>query len=176
MQSKHLRIAQISLQMNFTWISSLKQRKAEIRPLLAVFALFLTVACQEQEQPVTPAPTLLGTFAIKRYTDENGILHAAWPGEYADFTADSVQFFAVTPVYDPFLNQSMGYERNDRGGYALVYRQNSVRFAGHTFRIMQTDSTVWLMGQCSIELKPSHDTQWVFVNRSQCTSGGHPRH
>ena len=166
--------------MIFTWISSSKRRKAEIRPLLAVFALFLMAACQEQERPDSPGPSLLGTFSIERYTDKDGILHAAWPGEYADFTADSVRFYAMTPVYDPFLNQPLGHERKDRGGYALEYRQNAVHFAGHTFRIMQTDSTVWLMGQCSIELKPSHDTHmaptWVFVNRSQCASGGHPRY
>lgn len=155
MQSKHLRIAQISLQMIFTWISSVKQRKAEIRPLLAVFALFLMAACQEQERPGMSEPSLLGTFAVKRYTDENGILHAAWPGEYADFTADSVRFYALIPVYDPFLNQPLGYERKDKGGYALEYRQNAVHFAGHTFRITQTDSTVWLMGRRSIELKPA---------------------
>ena len=98
---------------------------------------------------------MLGTFSIERYTDKNGILHAAWPGEYADFTADSVRFFALVPVYDPFLNQHMGHERKDRGNYALEYRQNSILFAGHTFTIMQTDSTVWLMGQRSIELKPA---------------------
>ena len=113
---------------------------------------FLLWSCQEQE-PQSNQPIMLGTFSIERYTDENGILHAAWPGENADFTADSVRFYAMTPVYDPFLNQPMGYERNDRGGYALEYRQNSVRFAELAFKIMQTDSTVWLMGQRSIELK-----------------------
>jgi hypothetical protein len=118
----------------------------------AYLLLFLMAACQEQE-PQNTEPILLGTFSIEHYTDKAGILHAAWPGEYADFTADSVQFFALIPVYDPFLNQSMGYERRDRGSYALEYRQNSVRIAGNAFRITQTDSTTWLMGQRSIELK-----------------------
>ena len=137
-----------------TWISSVKQRKAEFRPLLPVFALFLMAVCQEQERPGSPEPSLLGTFSIERYTDENGILHAAWSGEYADFTADSVRFFALTPVYAPFLNQPMQPERKGRRSYALEYRQNSILFAGHTFTIMQTDSTIWLMGRRSMELKP----------------------
>lgn len=117
----------------------------------AYLLLFLMAACQQE--PQNTEPILLGTFSIEHYTDKAGILHAAWPGEYADFTADSVRFYALTPVYDPFLNQPLGHERKDRGGYALAYRQNAVHFAGHAFKIYQTDSTVWLMGLRSIELK-----------------------
>lgn len=119
---------------------------------------FLLYSCQEQERTDMPEPSLLGTFSIERYTDKNGILHAAWPGEYADFTAGSVRFYAITHVYDPFLNQHMGHERKDRGCYALEYRQNSILFAGHAFAITQTDSTVWLMGQRGIELKPAKNS------------------
>lgn len=123
--------------------------------ILSFVALFASCSVEENSEDLTlqTIQMLQGTFNIKRYSDANGTMINAWPGEYVSFSADSVSFFSLTPVHDFVLDQFVGYERKDKGGYGVEYLPLAVRFAGHTFTLSPSQGSIWLIGNRRIELR-----------------------
>lgn len=135
------------------------RKKNEMKKLwpyiLSFAALFASCGVEENSEDLTLQTTqmLQGTFNIKRYSDANGTMTTAWPGEYVSFSADSVSFFSLTPVHDFVLDQFVGYERKDKGVYGVEYLPLAVRFAGHTFALSPSQGSIWLIGNRRIELR-----------------------